>query len=498
MIAATIDPRAAELTAHYAARIVRERHEAQRSIIGFSRRMFPGYQESEHIRILAAAIEDACRTPDSRVIITLPPRHSKSLHVSEHAPAWYLGNNPDNRMIAASHTAALAHTFSRRVRNKFDDPRWPFPGVRIAGDKGAVGAWDIEGRQGGYVAVGVGGSPVGLGANLIIIDDPLKSQADADSEIVREGIWEWYTGTIRTRLEPGGSIILTATRWHAEDLTGRLRDAQAGGGEQWRHLHMAAINEETGEALWPERWPVERLRVLQAAVGVRVWTAQYQGRPTVPEGELFKTRWWRFWKPAGSTLGPVKVKLADGKYHDAIVIERPDKFDDQIQSWDMTFKTTKGGSFVVGQVWGTKEAQKFLLDQKRDRMNFPESVQAVQAMTAAWPETKTKLIEDKANGPAVIDTLQRQIPGIIAVSPDGSKGERASAVTWTIEAGDVYLPHPSICPWVWDLIVECAGFPRGKNDDQVDSLSQALMRLTHKRKPKPAPAALLPHASAWR
>lgn len=454
---------------------------ARKSLKSFSARMYRRYQASDHIRILIDALEWAVSTPDARLIVTMPPRHSKSLHVSEHLPAWYLGNNPDKRVIAASHTAELAYTFSRRVRNKINQVQWPFPNVSVAGDKAAVKAWDIAGRDGGYYAVGVGGSPVGHGADLIIIDDPIKNQADADSEIVREGLWEWYQGTLRTRLEPGGSIILTATRWHDDDLTGRLIAAQAEGGEEWRHVHMPAINDETGEALWPERWSIERLHILRAAVGTRVWTAQYQGRPTVPDGETFKTRWWRFWKPKDSTLGPVKLKMSDGKYHDAPVIELPAKFDTQIQSWDMTFKDTKKGSFVVGQVWARQGAMKFLLDQKRDRLNFPNTVQAVRSTTAEWPLTKDKLVEDKANGPAVIDTLKSEIPGIIAIAPDGTKEARASAVTWTIEAGDVYLPHPGVCPWVWDFLLECAGFPLGKNDDQVDAMSQALNRLNAKR-----------------
>jgi predicted phage terminase large subunit-like protein len=184
--------------------------EARVNLIAFTRLMFGRYEVAEHIELLCAALERAAVTPGTRLIVTMPPRHSKSLHISEHFPAWYLGNFPENRIIAASHGGGLAYKFSRMVRNKFLHWRWPFPNVKLARDKGAVGAWDINGTRGGYVAVGVGGSPTGEGANLILIDDPIRNAADADSDVIRENLWTWYTGTLRTRLEPGGSIVLTA------------------------------------------------------------------------------------------------------------------------------------------------------------------------------------------------------------------------------------------------------------------------------------------------
>lgn len=448
----------------------------RRRLIDFTSRIFPKYETAHHIRILAEALEWAVKTPDARLIVTMPPRHSKSLHVSENLPAWFLGNNPDKRVIAASHTAALAYTFSRRVRNKFNDPRWPFPTVRIAGDKAAVQAWDIDGRYGGYYAVGVGGAPTGSGGDLIVIDDPIRSAADADSQTVRDALWEWYQGTLRTRLEPGGSIVLTATRWHDDDLTGRLLVAQETGGEQWRHVHMPAI-EENGDALWPERWPVDALKRIQQAVGDRVWEAQYQGKPSVAEGNVFKRVWWRFWQHRDADLPPVRIKIADGEYHEAEVYELPAQLDTQIQSWDMAFKDTKSGSFVVGQVWGKASADVFLLDQVRDQMAFPETVDAVRSLSTSWPKTHEKYVEDKANGPAVVAQLQHEIAGLLPVSPEGGKESRANAVTWMVKAGNVYLPHPAYAPWVWDLIEEASNFPNAKHDDQVDALSQALVHL---------------------
>jgi len=427
---------------------------AQRSLAAFGQRTFSGYQMAAHITELIAALEWAVTTPDARLIVTMPPRHSKSVHVSELLPAWYLGRFPDKRVIGASHSASLAYTFSRRVRNRIADYRWPFPAVTIADDKGAVQAWDLQGHRGGYVAVGVGGSPTGQGADLLTIDDPLRSAADAESETVRDALWEWYQGTMRTRLEPGGAIIVTATRWHDDDLTGRLLAAQDAGGERWRHLHMPAIN-DAGDALWPERWPLDALERIRTAVGSRVFEAQYQGRPSPAEGDTLKRQWWR--------------------YYD----DRPplNLFDRLIQSWDMTFRETAHGSFVVGQVWGALNADRYLLDQVRLRTDFPGSLAAMRDLSDRWPMTHEKLVENKANGPAIVATLKHEIPGLIEVQPDGGKEARANAVSWQIEAGNVYLPDAQRCPWVLDFIEECAAFPNGKHDDQVDAMTQALVRM---------------------
>lgn len=427
---------------------------ARDSLTSFCRRMYPGYASSAHIERLIDALEWATSTPGARLIVTMPPRHSKSVHVSEMLPAWFLGRNPDKRLIGASHSASLAYTFSRRVRNQFNHPRWPFGEVKVADDKGAVQAWDIEGHRGGYVAVGVGGSPTGHGGDGIVIDDPIRNAAEAESSTNRDSQWEWYQGTIRTRLEPGGFIIITVTRWHEDDLTGRLLAASAAGGEQWRHLHMPAID-DAGNALWPERWPVEALEQIRTAVGSRVFESQYQGRPSPETGNTFNRDWWHYWEQQPD----------------------PGSFDQIIQSWDMTFRETKTGSFVVGQVWGAVNADRYLLDQVRFRGDFPSAVSAVRDLSRRWPDAKEKIVENKANGPAIVATLKHEIPGLIEVQPEGGKEARANAVAWQIESGNVYLPDPNRYPWVAGLIDECAVFPNGAHDDQVDALSQALLRL---------------------
>lgn len=254
------------------------------------------------------------------------------------------------------------------------------------------------------------------------------------------------------------------TRWAEDDLAGRLISEADAGGEQWVILSLPAIAEENdmlgrsiGEPLWPERFGLDELLMIKAAVGSYVWNALYQQRPSPVEGGMLKRGWWQFYK------------------------ESPSKFDEIIQSWDMTFKDSAGTDFVVGQVWGRKGADKYLLDQVRDRMDFPATLTAVKSLTAKWPQASAKLVEDKANGPAVIAMLKQKIEGLIPVEPQGSKVARVSAVSPQIEAGNVYLPDPSIAPWVHDFIEECAAFPTGAHDDQVDAMSQALMRLGGRR-----------------
>jgi predicted phage terminase large subunit-like protein len=422
--------------------------------------MFRGYQTSEHINGLLLALEKAVTEKGSRLIVTMPPRHSKSLNVSEHLPAWYLGNNPDKRIITASHTAQLAYTFSRRVRNKMLHPSWPFERVRVADDKGAVQAWDIADSQGGYVAVGVGGTPTGHGADLLVLDDPIRSQADAESETVRDALWEWYQGTMRTRLEPDASIILTATRWHTDDLTGRLLEEEKHGGEQWDHLHMPAINDR-GEALWPERWPVDALLKIKSAVGSKVFEAQYQGRPVPTEGGTFKAQWWRTY----DLLPPM---------------ERVEVY------VDSAFKTGTANDYSVFAAWGVDHLNNaYLLNVWRDRVQFTDLIRLGYA-SIAWCERQYPLIspllvvEDQASGQSAIQTWRSgELGPSISVTPfkagTESKLARAESVTPLVEGGRVFLPKAA--PWLDDWLTEHQSFPSGKHDDQVDTTSMALRRL---------------------
>lgn len=295
--------------------------------------------------------------------------------------------------------------------------------------------------------------------NCLIIDDPLKDRAEADSATIRQKVWDWYTSTLYTRLAPGGGIILIQTRWHTDDLAGRLLEAAANGeGDQWRVVNFPAIAEtdephrKRGEALHPERYPLEQLLKIKAAIGTRDWEALYQQHPTPDGGTIFKKEWLKFWLPK----------------------DLPSSFQGIVLSWDMTFKEGDSNDFVVGQAWGRKGGDFFLLDQVRGRWGFTETMEQFKALAARYPQAGRKLVEDKANGPAVIDSLKHHISGIVPVEPDGSKVARAHAVTALFEAGNVYIPDPSLFPWVREYITELTQFPSVAHDDQVDSTTQAL------------------------
>ena len=393
-------------------------------------------------------------------MVSMPPRHGKSELVSRYFAAWFLGTFPDKRIMLVSYEADFAATWGRKARDLLEEHGPSLFGIRVSGKSSAANRWDIEGHEGGMVTAGVNGPITGKGADIGIIDDPVKNDQEAMGVTYQERTYEWYKSTFRTRLQRDGAIILIMTRWHENDLAGKLLAAQEEEGEKWEVVRLPAIAEEDdplgreiGQPLCPDLFSKDALESIKKAVGSYWWASLYQQRPSPAEGGIFKRNWWQYYR------------------------RLPDRFDEIIQSWDMTFKDTKTADYVVGQVWGRKGANKYLLDQVRDRMDFPATIQAVRTLSAKWPQARVKLVEDKANGPAVIATLKREISGLIPVEPQGGKVVRAWAASSEIEAGNVYIPEPAIAPWVHDFIEECSAFPNGAHDDQVDSMTQALMRL---------------------
>lgn len=426
------------------------------------------YRLAQHLQIIDAALCDVEAGRCKRLIIEVPPRHGKSLLSSKYFPAWFLGRNPDRRVILASYGADLASDFGRAARDVLEAWGERVFGVKVSAKSSAANRWDIDGHRGGMITAGVGGPITGRGADVLIIDDPIKNREDAESKGIRDKQWGWFTSTAYTRLEPDGAIIVIQTRWHEDDIAGRLQQEAAAGGEQYRVIRLPAIADDDadelgrakGEALWPTRYGLDRLQQIAAAVGSYVWNALYQQRPVAPEGNLLRKTWFESYDTP------------------------PTEFDAQWQSWDCTFKDTDGSDYVVGQVWGRVGADRYLLDQVRDRMDYPTTKRAMRALSKRWPNATAKYVEDKANGSAIISEMSREIPGIIPVNPEGGKVARVAAISPIVEAGNVWLPHRSLAAWVPEFIEECAAFPNGAHDDQVDAMSQGLVQEQQRVEPR--------------
>lgn len=449
---------------------------AGRVLLNFTTATCPTYEPEWFHEEVAAALDqflaDALAKKSPRLIICAPPQHGKSELVSRRFPAYALGRAPDIRIIGTSYAAELAESFSVSVQRiiESDVYRAIFPETLIAGEfaptateKRRADVFEVVGRRGSYRAAGVGGGITGQSADILIVDDPIKDFVQAHSDAYLRTLRNWYGSTAYTRVSSGGGVLVMQTRWHEQDLAGQLlAEMKAGSGDAWRVVNFPAIAEQDdahrkeGEALAPKRFTLFDLEMKRRALGSYQFAALYQQRPAPAEGGIWKRGWWKFW---GDKPGQTKL---------------PERFDTQWHSWDCAFKDTDGSDFVCGGAWGARGAEAFLLDARHARLAFGATVAAVNALSGKWPHALAKLVEDKANGPAVIDSLKRDVSGIIAVNPEGGKVARAHAAAPLLEAGNVYLPDPETHPWVQDLIEECAGFPNGAHDDWVDMVSQAL------------------------
>ncbi|MBE7701257.1 phage terminase large subunit [Oerskovia sp. Sa1BUA8] len=435
----------------------------------------PKFRRTPAIDVINAAILETLNTPDGRLIVSMPPQEGKSTLATKWAPTWLLQDRPDTRIIIASYAANVARRMGRLIRGEVGTHTDAL-GMRIADDVAAQHEFQISGHLGGVYAVGIGGGLTSRPADLMIIDDPLKDRAEADSEVYRDRAWDWWTDVASTRLAPGAPVILILTRWHHDDLAGRLKAAEDG--HLWKVLNIPAqadhrpehgetdvLGRQPGEYMisargrTPAQW--ERRKIQS---GPRTWAALFQGRPSPDQGDLFPAEWPRFDQP-------MHVNRADGSCwipgHDY----------ELVQSWDLAFKDTKASDYVVGQVWLRIGADVYLLDQVRARLSFTATLDAIKAMSAKWPQAVAKFVEDKANGPAVINALSRQLAGLIPVEPEGSKYARAAAVSPFVHSGNVHLPTAEMLPNVEEFLEETRAFPNGAHDDTVDAFSQAVNRL---------------------
>jgi predicted phage terminase large subunit-like protein len=427
--------------------------------VAYSKRVGQQWHAWPYLGLIWDAVIEAINDPDGgRLIVNVPPRHGKSHMLSWWVPTWLIGVCPQLRVILASYQDTFAASWGRKVRDTIR--AIPELEARVRDDVSATAAWETE-QGGGMVCSGPGGAITGKGANCILIDDILKNEEEARSPVIRKKAQDWFSSTLLTRTEPGASIIILQTRWHQDDLCGHLLREQP---DKWKHLRLPAIADSIddplhrmiGQSLCPDRYDEKALMQKRKEVGERTWAGLYQQLPSPAEGNILQRQWI--------------------KYYDIA----PAQFDEQIQSWDLTFKEL-GSSFVVGQLWGRRGADFFLVDQLRGRWGFSETCKQIIEFSRKHPRARVKLIEDKANGPAVLDALKSRIPGLIAVKPDGGKEARCSAVSPLFESGNVFIPSTASSPWVAELVEEWVSFPSSANDDQVDAMSQALTRLSKKK-----------------
>ncbi len=448
------------------------------SLLDLAVETIPSYQVGWVHREVSHELEAFSRAvvarQSPRLILTMPPRHGKSA-LAERFAVWHLGHNPTHETIFASYAKDPASDRTRAARDCLYDPatQAAFPHLALSDDTRGKVSWRVTQAAGGgsVQAVGVRGSLTSKGAHVLIIDDPVKDWEEALSPLKRERAWDWYQSTAYTRLAPGAGILLILTRWHEDDLAGRVLAETPD--EGWRIVNFPAIAEadekhrSTGDPLHPARYSLADLERIKRALGSHKWRALYQQRPSSPGGSVWLREWWRYW--------------SDTKRDDAR--PRPSRFDEIITSWDLTFGSqSRSASYTVGQAWGRVGEDCYLLAQRRGRWSFPETVVQIEALARDYPTAKRHLIEAKANGPAVIDTLKDRLKGLEPIQPEGSKIARAHAVSARIEGGKAFLPHPSEASFVLDFIDEASSFPEGANDDQVDTASQALRGLKPRRR----------------
>jgi predicted phage terminase large subunit-like protein len=475
---------------------------AERSLAHYTRQCWaqvePGtpYAHNWHIDVIAEHLQAVTEGEIRKLIINMPPRCMKSTAISVAWPTWVWIGRPETKFLFGSYRQDLATRDalkSRRLIQSFwYQSRWG-DRFRLAGDQNVKMRYEND-HAGHRIALSVG-TGTGEGGDVLVLDDPHNGE-DVHSDTMREGDIDWWNQTWSTRKnDPKLSAeVIVMQRLHERDISG-VAAAEIGG---YEHLMIPMRFEserkcyfpittsigdcdprtKDGELLWPGRFDEDAVGELERRLGSYGSAGQLQQRPAPAEGGIIKKRWLRFWYPVGATTPPpVRVRLPENEWAECEQIQLPEKFEATIQSWDMAFKDTKTSNFVSGHVWGKSAANAFLLDRDHGKKGLPESVAAVHEMSEKWPDAAPILIEDKANGPAVISVLQDKISGIQAVNPEGSKIGRANAVSPYIESGNVYLPHPAFASWVNGFIAELTTFPAASNDDDVDAMTQALYRL---------------------
>ena len=439
------------------------KEQAREGFMPFIKKVWPAFIEGRHHKIMAEAFERVANGDLKRLIINMPPRHTKSEFASYLLPAWFLGQYPDKKIIQTAHTAELSVGFGRKVRNLVDsdDYKEIFPELGLRADSKAAGRWSTS-KGGEYFAIGVGGAVTGKGADLLIIDDPHSEQEGQSADpAVFYKVYDWYTSGPRQRLQPGGSIIIVMTRWHKRDLTGKIvkTSVQREGMDEWEVIEFPAIM-PSGNALWPEFWSLTELEALRSELPAPKWQAQYQQDPSSEESALVKREWWKKWE--------------DG---------RPPPCEFIIQSWDTAFLKSQRADYSACTTWGVfyhpdesgvTQPNIILLDAYKERLEFPELKKCAFEFYNEF-EPDACIVEAKAAGTPLIFELRAMGIPVSEYTPSrgNDKISRVNAVSDLFASGIVWCPETRFAE---EVIEEFASFPAGEHDDLVDSSTQALLR----------------------
>jgi predicted phage terminase large subunit-like protein len=424
--------------------------------MSFVKHVWPEFVEGKHHKVIAEKFNQIAEKKIKRLIINMPPRHTKSEFSSFLLPAWMIGKNPKLKIIQSTHTTELAVRFGRKAKTLMDSQEYKevFK-TRLREDSQAAGKWETS--QGGeYYAAGVGSAITGRGADLLIIDDP-HSEQDALNADALERAYEWYTSGPRQRLQPGGTIVLVMTRWNTKDLTGKLLQAQKGAKtDQWEVIEFPAIM-PSGEPVWPEYWKKEELEGVKASLSVGKWNAQWMQNPTSEEGSIIKREWWKVWDK--DYVPPLQHV---------------------IQSYDTAFLKKETADFSAITTWGVFHPNPdsgpnlILLDSVKERLEFPELRRKALEQYQYW-KPETVVVEAKASGMPLTYELRKMGIPVITFTPSkgNDKHSRVNSVAPIFESGQVWAPDEKFAE---EVIEECAAFPYGDHDDLVDSTTQAVMR----------------------
>jgi len=438
------------------------RKKAEAKFMDFVKEVWPTFIGGRHHARMAAAFERVANGEIKRLIVNMPPRHTKSEFASYLLPAWFLGKFPHKKVIQTSHTAELAVGFGRKVRNLVDSEAYKriFPAVELQTDSKAAGRWNTN-FGGDYFAIGVGGAVTGKGADILVIDDPHSEQEAAIGAYnpeVYDKVYEWYTSGPRQRLQPGGSIVIVMTRWSQRDLTAQvLKAAASRGGEEWEVIEFPAIL-PSGTPLWPEFWSQSELEALREELPSSKWMAQYQQQPTSETNAIVKREWWQWWED-----------------------ERPPPCEFIIQSWDTAHETKKMNDYSACTTWGVwyddeddGQANLILLNAIRDRLEFPDLKRKAFEEWQMW-EPDAFMVEKKAAGAPLIQEFRAMGIPVQEYSPGKGQDKitRLNSVADLFASGKVWAPTTR---WAEELVDEVASFPSGEHDDFVDSMTLALMR----------------------